>query len=126
MPRPSSATDHFPSTHATWIVDRVTVSADADAHPALARAARDELNAHVMRRYFEPLRAYVKGSGWRGLGESADLVNGFFASRLAKGDYLLKWRDSGMPLRRWLMNGMLLHLHEEFGRRAMLKVAAKK
>jgi non-ribosomal peptide synthetase component F len=65
-----------------------------------------------MQRYFEPLRAYAQGSGWRGLGESADLVNGFFASRLAQGDYLLKWRDSGLPLRRWLMNGLLLHLHE--------------
>jgi hypothetical protein len=104
--------DHFPSTHATWIAERVTRSADPDAHPALARAARDELNAHVMQRYFAPLRAYVQGSGWRGLGESADLVNGFFASRLDRADYLLQWRDSGLPLRRWLMNGLLLHLHE--------------
>ena len=105
-------TDHFPSTHATWIAERVTLSVDAEANPSLARAARDELNAHVMRRYFEPLRAYAQGSGWRGLGESADLVNGFFASRLEQADYLLKWRDSGLPLRRWLMNGLLLHLHE--------------
>ena len=77
MSRTEVPADRFPSTHATWIAERVTLSADAEANPALARVARDELNAHVMRRYFEPLRAYAQGSGWRGLGESADLVNGF-------------------------------------------------
>lgn len=85
---------------------------DADIAPSIAQAARAELNAHVMSRCFEPLRAYVQGGGWRGFGESADLVNGFFASRLDKPDYLLQWRESGLPLRRWLMNGLLLHLHE--------------
>jgi hypothetical protein len=108
----SALTDHFPSTHATWLAERITLIVDACAEPVRVRAARDELNAHVMERYFEPLRAYVQGSGWRGLGESADLVNGFFASRLAKPDYLLQWRESGLELRRWLMNGLLLHLHE--------------
>jgi len=104
--------DRFPTTHATWIAERVALSAAGDAGSAAVQAARDELNAHVMGRYFEPLCAYVKRSGWRGLGESADLVNGFFASRLAQRDYLLKWRESGLPLRRWLMNGLLLSLHE--------------
>jgi len=112
MPGSAGTTDHFPSTHATWLAERVTLSVDPDTEPALARAARDELNAHVMSRYFAPLRAYAQGSGWRGLGESADLVNGFFASRLDRPDYLVQWRESGLPLRRWLMNGLLLHLHE--------------
>lgn len=112
MPGSAGTIDHFPSTHATWIAERVTLSVDADIAPAIAQAARAELNAHVMSRYFEPLRAYVQGGGWRGFGESADLVNGFFASRLDKPDYLLQWRESGLPLRRWLMNGLLLHLHE--------------
>ena len=112
MPVSEGLSDHFPSTHATWIAERVTQCFDGEANPAQARAARDALNDHVMRRYFEPLRAYAQGSGWRSLGESADLVNGFFASRLEQADYLLRWRDSGLPLRRWLMNGLLLHLHE--------------
>jgi hypothetical protein len=60
-------TDHFPSTHATWVAEHVTLSADPDARPALARAPRDELNAHVMQRYFASRRTYVQGSGWRGL-----------------------------------------------------------
>ena len=104
--------DHFPTTHATWIAERVTLSVDPDAAPSLARAARAELNAHVMQRYFAPLCAYVKGSAWRDFGEAADLVNGFFASRLERPEYLLHWRESGLALRRWLINGLLLHLHE--------------
>ncbi len=104
--------DHFPTTHATWIAERVTLSVDPDAAPSLARAARAELNAHVMQRHFAPLCAYVKGSAWRDFGEAADLVNGFFASRLERPEYLLQWRESGLALRRWLINGLLLHLHE--------------
>jgi hypothetical protein len=112
MPGSEGTTGHFPSTHATWLAERVTLSLDPGASPARARAARDELNAHVMSRYFEPLCAYVRGTGFRGVDEAADLVNGFFASRLARPDYLMQWRESGMELRRWLMNGLLLHLHE--------------
>jgi len=65
-----------------------------------------------MQRYFEPLRVYVKGSSFRTMGESADLVNGFFASRLGRDDYLAKWVDSSLPLRRWLANGLVLYLRE--------------
>jgi hypothetical protein len=108
----AGTSDHFPTTHATWIAERVTLSVDPDAAPSLARAARAELNAHVMQRYFAPLCAYVKGSAWRDFGEAADLVNGFFASRLERPEYLLQWRESGLALRRLLINGLLLHLHE--------------
>ncbi|MFM7808466.1 MAG: hypothetical protein ACKPEA_11160 [Planctomycetota bacterium] len=51
-----------------------------------------------MQRYFEPLRVYVKGSSFRTMGESADLVNGLFASRLGRDDYLVEWVDSSLPL----------------------------
>ena len=112
MPDSAGTIDQFPSTHATWIAERVTLSVDPDAAPSLSRAAQAELNAHVMQRYFSPLCAYVKGSVWRDFGEAADLVNGFFASRLERPEYLLQWRESGLALRRWLMNGLLLHLHE--------------
>ena len=90
-------TDHFPTTHATWLSDRVGV-------------ANDEVARHVMERYFEPLRAYVKGSSLRNFGDSADLVNDFFAARLGDANYLERWLDSGLPLRRWLLNGLLLHV----------------
>ncbi|MDI9403402.1 MAG: hypothetical protein QM516_05970 [Limnohabitans sp.] len=89
--------DHFPTTHATWLSERVGV-------------ANDEVARHVMERYFEPLRAYVKGSSLRNFGDSADLVNDFFAARLGDANYLERWLASGLPLRRWLLNGLLLHV----------------
>lgn len=89
--------DHFPTTHQTWLSEHVGV-------------ANDEVARHVMQRYFEPLRAYVKGSSLRNFGDSADLVNDFFAARLGDATYLERWIDSGLPLRRWLVNGLLLHV----------------
>lgn len=97
MTESSRTHDHFPTTHATWLSDRVGV-------------ANDEVARHVMERYFEPLRAYVKGSSLRSFGDSADLVNDFFAARLADPSYLERWLASGLPLRRWLLNGLLLHV----------------
>ncbi|MFM7052311.1 MAG: hypothetical protein ACKOYN_09290 [Planctomycetota bacterium] len=91
------ATDHFPTTHATWLSERIGV-------------ANDQVARHVMERYFEPLRAYVRGSSLRSFGDSADLVNDFFAARLGDAGYLARWQDSGLPLRRWLLNGLLLHV----------------
>jgi DNA-directed RNA polymerase specialized sigma24 family protein len=93
--------DHFPTTHQTWLCERIGVVDDA-AHRAVVQ--------HVMQRYFEPLRAYVKGSSLRNFGDSADLVNDFFAARLGDPAYLERWIDSGLPLRRWLVNGLLLHV----------------
>lgn len=107
----STLHDAFPSTHHTWILETLRAALES-AEPGVRERALTELRQHVMERYFEPLRVYVKGSSFRTMGESADLVNGFFASRLDRPDYLLQWRESGLPLRRWLMNGLLLHLHE--------------
>lgn len=90
-------TDHFPTTHATWLSERIGV-------------ANDEVARHVMERYFEPMRAYVRGSSLRNFGDSADLVNDFFAARLGDPNYLERWLDSRLPLRRWLLNGLLLHV----------------
>lgn len=101
-PRPPQ-TDHFPSTPRTWILDRVRRDDDA----------RLDLNHRIMSLYARPLRVYVRGSSFKDLADADELVNGFFASRLSDGDYLRAWSGSGLPLRRWLMNGMLLFLHEQ-------------
>ena len=86
----------FPTTHSTWLVERID-------------SAPDEARAHVLARYFEPLCAYARASSLRALGEPAELVNDFLSSRLADGDYLARWSASGIPLRRWLANGLLTH-----------------
>jgi len=86
----------FPTTQSTWLFDRV------------ARAP-DEARAHVLACYFEPLCAYARASSLRALGEPAEIVNDFLTARLADGDYLARWSVSGIPLRRWLANGLLTH-----------------
>ena len=112
MSRPSSSHhDVFPTTHRTWIVETLR-GALASTDPQVRDRTLAELRVHVMQRYFEPLRVYVQGSSFRTMGESADLVNGFFASRLGRDDYLAKWVDSALPLRRWLANGLVMHLRE--------------
>ncbi len=92
----------FPTTQATWIGARLEEGA----------LGRDALNTHVMSRYAAPLRAYVLGSSIRRIDEADALVHGFFASRLSREGYLAAWRESGLPLRRWLVNGLLLHARE--------------
>jgi hypothetical protein len=111
QPRPNATFDHFPSTEWTWLATRIGEA----AHDASAAA---ELRARVMERYAEPLRIYAKGTSLGWLDDPEALVNGFFASRLARDEYLVKWFESAMPLRRFLANGMLLYLREERRARA--------
>lgn len=109
--------DHFPSTHATWIDAQLTIAEDGDraagagdlAGAARASNARDALRRHVMERYMDALGAYVSASGLRASGERDELVSGFFAGPLADPAFFVRWRASGMQLRRWLMNAMSFH-----------------
>ena len=98
--------DAFPNTMGTWIHQRLEDGS----------AGRDVVNEHVMSVYAHPLRIYFLGSSFRSLGEAEDMVAGFFASRLERQGYFDQWRDSGMRLRRWLMNGFLFYLKEEIRR----------
>jgi DNA-directed RNA polymerase specialized sigma24 family protein len=62
-----------------------------------------------MSRYFDPLCAYARASSLRAVGEPTELVNDFFAARLSDDAYLARWSTSGLPLRRWLVNGLITH-----------------
>lgn len=103
----SSKRDSFPATQRGWLV----------AQLAQGSAGNARINAYIMETYTEPLGNYVAGSSFRSLGQPKDLVSGFFASRLAQAGYFEKWIDSGLPLRRWLINGFLFFLQEEARRR---------
>lgn len=92
----------FPTTHATWIA----------AQLARGEQGVAEVHDHIMRRYAAPLRAYIGASSLRTVDDADALVNGFFVTRLSRGDSLDKWRGSALPLRRWLVNGLLLHARE--------------
>ncbi|MFM1803179.1 MAG: hypothetical protein RL136_58 [Planctomycetota bacterium] len=93
--------DHFPTTRLTTLLDGLRCGNLADTHTQLA--------ATIMERYAEPLAIYAAGSSLREIAEPADLVHGFFASALADPSYFTRYQSSGMRMRRWLMNGLLLH-----------------
>ena len=107
--------DRFPTTHATWIEAQLTIIDDAEAAggepigAARASSARDALRRHVMERYTDALGAYVSATGLRASGERDELVSGFYAGPMADPTFFRRWRTSGMPLRRWLMNAMSFH-----------------
>jgi hypothetical protein len=97
-------TQYFPTTHATWFIEH----ARGDESALAAVAAR------VIERYAQPLEAYAQGSSLREIGEPRELVHGFliakFGSPAACRAYLEAWNASGLTLRRWMMNGLLLHV----------------
>lgn len=109
--------DEFPSTHRTFIA-RTLANGDVE----LARN-------HVMSRAYEPLCIYARVSSLRTIAPAEDLVGGFFASRFGRHghrhghhhDYLDQWiaHPRAMPLRRWLVNGLILSARELCAQRVM-------
>ena len=90
----------FPPTHTTWLATCLD-----DGGPDAMRAAR----VHLMERYRTPLVAYATHSRISMLDEPDELVHGFFAAKVSEPRFLIDWRASGMPLRRWMLNGLNFH-----------------
>jgi len=90
----------FPSTHATWLVTRIDDGGDV---------ALREARVHLMQRYRDALVAYAANSRLANIDEPDELVHGFFATKSADPRFLGEWRASGMPLRRWMLNGLIFH-----------------
>lgn len=88
--------DDFPSTHTTWMFDLLS------AGPAGLAALR----SRVMARYHAAMVAYASSSAAMQSLEPHELVNNFCATRLARADYFERWQASGLPFRRWLINGL--------------------
>ncbi len=63
--------------------------------------------------YRECLSLYLERSSYRGGQDPDDVVQGFFASRLSRTDFLLKWSESGKRLRHWLVNGLVFYMREK-------------
>ncbi|MDZ4756196.1 MAG: hypothetical protein SGJ11_17100 [Phycisphaerae bacterium] len=97
----------FPATQRDWLVAQVTAGDEG----------RLQANAFVMQIYAPALDAYLRGSSFRSLGASQDLVAGFFASRLDRPDFFTRWLASGFAFRRWIANAFLFFLHEESRRK---------
>jgi len=101
----SANTQYFPTTHATTIIDCLRTTDEA---PLASLAGR------IIERYAEPLEAYARGSSLREIAEPRELVHGFllakFDSPASTRAYLGAWNASGLTLRRWMMNGLLLYV----------------
>lgn len=95
--------DAFPPTMRTWIGSKLD---EGDVGRATAFH-------HVMSVYAEPLKVYFRGCSMRFLGDADDMVQGFFADRLSREAFLDRWRESGRPLRYWLIVGFKHFLMEE-------------
>ncbi len=101
------ARDVFPLTQMTWIAVRWHAGEDG----------RRDVNRHLMSVYAHPLKVYFLGTTCRWLGEPDEMVNGFFASRLSRVEFMDDWERSGLKLRRWLINAFNFYLKEEMRRR---------
>ncbi len=98
----SGRIDVFPGTLITWI----------NRQMGLGEEGRRQINRHIMSVYAWPLKVYFLGSSARWLGEPDEIINGFFANRLAREEFLERWRESSMRLRRWLINAFCYYLME--------------
>ncbi|MFM9957851.1 MAG: hypothetical protein ACKVZJ_07225 [Phycisphaerales bacterium] len=105
-PRPPNparprANDVFPTTVA-WLSGKVS------AGPS----GLEEANRHIMTLYAHPLQVYFMGCSLRFLGDATDIVQGFFADRLSRPEFLARWAASRRPLRFWLITGFKHYLME--------------
>ncbi len=95
---------HFPTTHATLIIEALRGNDSTLA----------SLTTRIIERYAQPLEAYAQGSSLRDIAQPRELVHAFlvnkFGSPASTRAYLASWNASGLTLRRWMMNGLLLHV----------------
>ncbi|MBN8644887.1 MAG: hypothetical protein J0L61_06540 [Planctomycetes bacterium] len=98
---PFRTRDVFPTTVA-WLSNRVLEGT----------RGLDDANRHIMHLYAQPLKVYFLGCTLRWLGEPDDIVQGFFADRLSRPEFLSKWVASRRPLRFWLIVGFKHYLLE--------------
>lgn len=97
--------ERFPSTKASWIETQLR-----------SEDGLRQVRTQLMAVYLEPLQEAARRAFGLGLAAAVDLVQGFFASRLGRPEYLLRWQDSGLRLRLWLWNGLCLYRREELRR----------
>lgn len=94
--------DVFPATQLSWI----------DRRLEQGEQGRSDVNRHIMELYRFPLSVYYLGTRDRWLGDVDEVINGFFADRLARVSFLGDWRSSGLKLRQWLINAFCFYLRE--------------
>lgn len=92
----------FPATQRTWVRNLLTGGEDSQG----------ELLQHLMLVYAQPLQLLARQRLRHSEESACDLVHGFLAARLGRDDYLAGWERSGLPLHRWLWNGLCFYDRE--------------
>lgn len=102
--------EHFNPTQRTWINEQLD----------LGDRGLFEVRTHIAQTYHTPLELYFSATSWaRERRHDPDwspdtVVHEFLADRLSRDDYLRKWIESGLRMRRWLINGLHLYLNEHY------------
>lgn len=102
--------DHFEPTLRTWIGDQLD----------RGEVGLREVRRHVAETYRLPLMIYYQGTGWHreaaggGDWRPEDVIHDFLADRLGGDAFLQGWVESGLSLRRWLMNALHFYLKERW------------
>jgi hypothetical protein len=96
------------------LLDEFPSTARTELFTLLEESRVDEAQRRVLEHAYRPLCLYAERSSLRRIAEPDDLVAGFLASRFGRDGYLARWRaaDPPIPLRRWLVNGLLFHARE--------------
>ncbi len=124
--------EFFPSTHGTWLRTQLATLGIGPTPTAIAMRTTDDvaeasraakpIRDHVIERYREPLVRYARAVGLVQRNEpqadSEDLVHDFLATRMRDATYMARWSHSGISLRKWLANGLILHARSTAALRA--------
>ena len=114
---PSPASSSAPSRGAGFPTTQVGM---IESGVAGCDVALHTLRDYVYRVYHAPLVAYYRSTSWfRAYGRCGDwteeeIVHGFITERCLRPRFWRGYLGSGKRLRRYLMSGLLLYLHERY------------
>lgn len=94
--------EFLPTTLRTWIEEMLDQGDQG----------RLKVNRHVMEIYYLPLQVYYRGSSWRWLGESEEVVGEFFRDRLERPGFFKGWQERESKLRYWFLGAFQFFLKE--------------
>ena len=101
-----------PMTEPTTPLSTSWPAATTRVQAAVDRGEVAGARSYLMEVYARPLRAYVRRSRYRYLGEDAELVNQFFATRMAVPAFLKNWPRDRFRLRYWVLGAFRNHLKD--------------
>ena len=106
----SAVAEHFQETQRSWLGEQLDAG----------EAGREAVFRHVAETYQAPLEIYYRSTSWfREAGRNPDwsaenVIHDYLTDRLCREGFMPGWNQSGLSLRRWLINGLHFFLKEHF------------